>query len=132
MAGFHHYIYDADGQRLMKSSVPMSHSAVDAQSLQATNSFPSAEYTVYVNAGLVYESDGGPATYTKHYYAGPLRVASQIGSGDPVYESHPTSGGNIAPGGPLGSTAQTNGQARDSLTKQSDSFEQYRPCLPKT
>ena len=90
LAGLHHYIYDADGQCFMKCLVPMSHSAVDEQSLKATNSFPSAEYTEYVNAGLVYESDGGLAT--KHYYAGPLRVASQIGSGDPVYESHPVSG----------------------------------------
>ena len=32
LAGLHHYIYDADGQRLMKSSVPMSHGAVNAQS----------------------------------------------------------------------------------------------------
>ena len=55
----------------------MSHGAVNAQSLQATNTIPSVEYTVYVNAGLVYESDGGPASYTKHYYAGPLRVASR-------------------------------------------------------
>ena len=86
----------------------MSHSAVDEQSLKATNSFPSAEYTEYVNAGLVYESDGGLAT--KHYYAGPLRVASQIGSGDPVYESHPVSGWSIALVGPMGSKAQTNGQ----------------------
>ena len=28
LAGLHHYIYDADGQRLMKSSAPMSHGAV--------------------------------------------------------------------------------------------------------
>mgnify|MGYP001626856587 FL=1 len=68
-SGLNHYIYDADGQRLMKSTLPMAYSSVDAQQLQATNSFPSAQYTVYVNAGLVYESDGGPATYTKHYYA---------------------------------------------------------------
>jgi hypothetical protein len=95
-SGLNHYIYDADGQRLMKSTLPMAHSSVDAQQLQATNSFPSAQYTVYVNAGLVYESDGGPATYTKHYYAGPLRVASHIGSGNPNQETHPTSGGNLA------------------------------------
>ena len=98
LAGLHHYIYDADGQRLMKSTLPMAHSSVDAQQLQATNSFPSAQYTVYVNAGLVYESDGGPATYTKHYYAGPLRVASHIGSGNPNQVTHPTSGGNLAQG----------------------------------
>ena len=95
----------------MKSTLPMAHSSVDAQQLQATNSFPSAQYTVYVNAGLVYESDGGPATYTKHYYAGPLRVASHIGSGNPNQETHPTSGGNLAQGGPAGSTGSSNGLA---------------------
>jgi len=110
-SGLNHYIYDADGQRLMKSTLPMAHSSVDAQQLQATNSFPSAQYTVYVNAGLVYESDGGPATYTKHYYAGPLRVASHIGSGNPNQETHPTSGGNLAQGGPAGSTGSSNGLA---------------------
>ena len=72
---------------------------------------PFAQYTVYVNAGLVYESDGGPATYTKHYYAGPLRVASHIGSGNPNQETHPTSGGNLAQGGPAGSTGSSNGLA---------------------
>jgi RHS repeat-associated protein len=111
LAGLHHYIYDADGQRLMKSSVPMSHGAVNAQSLQATNTIPSVEYTVYVSAGLVYESDGTSDSYTKHYYAGPLRVASQIGSGNPNYETHPTSGGNLAQGGPVSATAPTNGLA---------------------
>lgn len=111
LAGLHHYIYDADGQRLMKSSVRMSHSAVNAQSLQATNTIPSVEYTVYVSAGLVYESDGTSESYTKHYYAGPLRVASQIGSGNPNYETHPTSGGNLAQGGPVSATAPTNGLA---------------------
>jgi RHS repeat-associated protein len=111
LAGLHHYIYDADGQRLMKSSVPMSHGAVNAQSLQATNTIPSVEYTVYVSAGLVYESDGTSESYTKHYYAGPLRVASQIGSGNPNYETHPTSGGNLAQGGPVNAAAPTNGIA---------------------
>ena len=111
LAGLHHYIYDADGQRLMKSSVPMSHGAVNAQSLQATNTIPSVEYTVYVSAGLVYESDGTSDSYTKHYYAGPLRVASQIGSGNPNYETHPTSGGNLAQGGPISVSAPTNGLA---------------------
>jgi len=111
LAGLHHYIYDADGQRLMKSSVRMSHSAVNAQSLQATNTIPSVEYTVYVSAGLVYESDGTSDSYTKHYYAGPLRVASQIGSGNPNYETHPTSGGNLAQGGPVNAAAPTNGIA---------------------
>jgi len=95
----------------MKSSVPMSHGAVNAQSLQATNTIPSVEYTVYVSAGLVYESDGASESYTKHYYAGPLRVASQIGSGNPNYETHPTSGGNLAQGGPVSVTAPTNGLA---------------------
>ncbi len=110
-SGLNHYIYDADGQRLMKSTLPMAHSSVDAQQLQATNSFPLAQYTVYVNAGLVYESDGGPATYTKHYYAGPLRVASHIGSGNPNQVTHPTSGGNLTQGGPAGSTGSSNGLA---------------------
>ena len=111
LSGLHHYIYDADGQRLMKSSVPMSYSSVNAQQLQATNSIAAQDYTVYVSAGLVYQSNGRSMTYTKHYYAGPLRVASQIGSANPNYETHPVSGGNIALGGPTGSTAQTNGQA---------------------
>ena len=62
-------------------------------------------------AGLVYESDGTSESYTKHYYAGPLRVASQIGSGNPNYETHPTSGGNLAQGGPVNAAAPTNGLA---------------------
>ncbi|MDG1526142.1 MAG: RHS repeat-associated core domain-containing protein, partial [Schleiferiaceae bacterium] len=111
LSGLHHYIYDADGQRLMKSSVPMSYSSVNAQQLQATNSIAAQDYTVYVSAGLVYESNRGSTTYTKHYYAGPLRVASQIGSANPNYETHPVSGGNIAPGGPVNSTPESYGVA---------------------
>ena len=111
LSGLHHYIYDADGQRLMKSSVPMSYSSVNAQQLQATNSIAAEDYTVYVSAGLVYESNRGSTTYTKHYYAGPLRVASQIGSENPNYERHPVSGGNIAPGGPANTTPESYGVA---------------------
>ena len=111
LSGLHHYIYDADGQRLMKSSVPMSYSSVNAQQLQATNSIAAEDYTVYVSAGLVYESNRGSTTYTKHYYAGPLRVASQIGSENPNYETHPVSGGNIAPGGPANTTPESYGVA---------------------
>jgi RHS repeat-associated protein len=110
LSGLHHYIYDADGQRLMKSSVPMSYSSVNAQQLQATNSITAQDYTVYVSAGLVYESNGGSTTYTKHYYAGPLRVASQIGSANPNYETHPL-GGQIAPGGPANTTPESYGVA---------------------
>ena len=111
LSGLHHYIYDADGQRLMKSSVPISYSSVNAQQLQATNSIAAQDYTVYVSAGLVYESNGRSMTYTKHYYAGPLRVASQIGSANPNYETHPVSGGNIAPGGPVNTTPESYGVA---------------------
>tara|TARA_B110001452_G_scaffold135891_1_gene112943 strand:- start:2457 stop:5063 length:2607 start_codon:yes stop_codon:yes gene_type:complete len=110
LAGLHHYIYDGDGQRLMKSSVPMSYTSVNAQQLQATNSIPAQDYTVYVNAGLVYESNGGSTTYTKHYYAGPLRVASQIGTGNPNYERHPVAG-QIANGGPVNISPKSNGVA---------------------
>ena len=110
LSGLHHYIYDADGQRLMKSSVPMSYSSVNAQQLQATNSIAAQDYTVYVSAGLVYESNRGSTTYTKHYYAGPLRVASQICSANPNQVTHPKTG-NLTQRGPAGSTAQTNGQA---------------------
>jgi len=110
LSGLHHYIYDADGQRLMKSSVPMSYSSVNAQQLQATNSIAAEDYTVYVSAGLVYESNRGSTTYTKHYYAGPLRVASQIGSANPNYETHPI-GGQIAPGGPSNTTPESYGVA---------------------
>ena len=110
LSGLHHYIYDADGQRLMKSSVPMSYSSVNAQQLQATNSIAAQDYTVYVSAGLVYESNRGSTTYTKHYYAGPLRVASQIGSGNPNQVTHPKTG-NLTQGGPAGSTGSSNGLA---------------------
>ena len=68
------------------------------------------DYTVYVSAGLVYESNRGSTTYTKHYYAGPLRVASQIGSENPNYETHPL-GGQIAPGGPANTTPESYGVA---------------------
>jgi RHS repeat-associated protein len=94
----------------MKSSVPMSYSSVNAQQLQATNSIAAEDYTVYVSAGLVYESNRGSTTYTKHYYAGPLRVASQIGSENPNYETHPV-GGQIAPGGPVNTTPESYGEA---------------------
>ena len=58
----------------------------------------------------MYESNGGSTTYTKHYYAGPLRVASQIGSANPNYETHPL-GGQIAPGGPANTTPESYGVA---------------------
>jgi RHS repeat-associated protein len=111
LSGLHHYIYDADGQRLMKSSMPMAYSSVNAQKLQATNSLSGLDYTVYVSAGMVFQGSRQGATYTKHYYAGPLRVASHIGSGNPNQVTHPTSGGNKAQGGPAGSTGSSNGLA---------------------
>jgi RHS repeat-associated protein len=95
----------------MKSSMPMAYSSVNAQKLQATNSLSGLDYTVYVSAGMVFQGSRQGATYTKHYYAGPLRVASHIGSGNPNQVTHPTSGGNKAQGGPAGSTGSSNGLA---------------------
>lgn len=75
----HHYFYDATGERVLKAATSQEDVYENGQAVLSQvylNNF-----TTYPSGFIVVEPDG---RYTKHYYAGTQRVASQTGD---VYAS---------------------------------------------
>jgi RHS repeat-associated protein len=70
-----HYVYDAQGQRVLKGHSSGQNLYVNAS--QKAGSGNMSNYTVYVNPYLVLRSGG----YTKHYYIESQRIVSKLGSG---------------------------------------------------
>lgn len=86
--GMHHYVYDHAGERIMKSSYTSSGTAVNGQT-GATNTNVLYPYTVYVNPYMIVTPYTGLQDYwSKHYYMGSQRVATER-----VQYDSPASGG---------------------------------------
>ncbi len=74
--GVHHYIYDHQGERLMKSSLINTSVYLNDQVIDnVTNLDP---YTVYVNPFYVVTGLLGGDRVSKHYYMNQQRVATDI------------------------------------------------------
>ncbi|WP_305039221.1 SpvB/TcaC N-terminal domain-containing protein [Flavobacterium sp. SM15] len=74
----HHYIYDAAGGRILKSSGSSANLNINGDVVVGMTN--PGTYTLYPSGYLVL----GQTQYTKHYYAGSQRIASQLGNNDSV------------------------------------------------
>jgi len=119
--GMHHYVYDHAGERIMKSSYTTSGTAVNGQT-GATNTNVLYPYTVYVNPYMIVTPYTGLQDYwSKHYYMGSQRIATER-----VQYDSPGSGGGRgggeegeAPGG-----KQSNPEDNPVLRQLGDLLEQ--------
>ena len=71
----YHYIYDASGERVMKSQSYGQSAFVNGELKGGSGNM--GNYTVYVNPYIVLKSGG----YTKHYYIEGQRIVSKLGGG---------------------------------------------------
>lgn len=71
--GMHHYIYDAAGERVLKSRSAMEAVYENGSLINSNVAFET--YKTYPSAFIVIDHD----RYSKHYYAGSQRVVSRIG-----------------------------------------------------
>ncbi|MDA0899276.1 MAG: SpvB/TcaC N-terminal domain-containing protein, partial [Bacteroidetes bacterium] len=74
--GVHHYIYDHQGERIMKSSLITSTVYLNDQVIDDVNNLD--PYTVYVNPFYVVTGFMGGDRVSKHYYMNQQRVATDI------------------------------------------------------
>ncbi|MEC4050191.1 hypothetical protein OX284_012180 [Flavobacterium sp. SUN046] len=69
----YHYVYDASGERILKSSGSSADLVINGDQVTTLNN--PGTYTMYPSGYLVV----GTHDYTKHYYSGSQRIASRIG-----------------------------------------------------
>jgi RHS repeat-associated protein len=74
--GMHHYIYDASGERILKSRSKLEAVYENGSLVDSDVDFDT--YTTYPSAFIVIDSE----KYSKHYFAGSQRVVSRIGDAD--------------------------------------------------
>lgn len=72
----HHFIYDAAGNRTLKASTHYEQVFENGQLVQNQNA-TLENYTTYASAYLVLDAN---KQYSKHYYVGSERIATQLGS----------------------------------------------------
>jgi len=100
--GIHHYVYDHNGERIMKSSINRSWVQVNDQNVDDIQYLE--PYTLYVNPYYVVTSFHNGDHISKHYYMNTQRVATDISIN---YQGPPPP---IAPGPPMSNdSAQTTG-----------------------
>jgi len=74
-----HYIYDANGERVLKANSDHEETYQNGTLLNAPGTVSINGYTSYPSAFIVITSDG---VYSKHYYAGTQRIVSRLGEQD--------------------------------------------------
>src|SRR5690606_8424253 len=77
----HHYIYDAGGERVLKSSSQPTLVNENGTPINPSNVLFDS-YTTYPSPLIVIKGNG---EYTKHYFNGSQRVVSRIGDEDADY-----------------------------------------------
>ncbi len=119
--GIHHYVYDHNGERIMKSSINRSWVQVNDQNVDDIQYLE--PYTLYVNPYYVVTSFHNGDHISKHYYMNTQRVATDISIN---YQGPPPP---IAPGAPMSSdSAQSTGMGisasfEDDLNKILQQFD---------
>ena len=119
--GIHHYVYDHNGERIMKSSINRSWVQVNDQNVDDIQYLE--PYTLYVNSYYVVTSFHNGDHISKHYYMNTQRVATDISIN---YQGPPPP---IAPGAPMSSdSAQSTGMGisasfEDDLNKILQQFD---------
>ena len=73
--GHHHYVYDQNGERIMKSTFTSSQTAIDGEG--NTNTSVLDPYAVYVNPYYIVTRYSVNQDVSKHYYMGSQRVATE-------------------------------------------------------
>ena len=79
----YHYVYDASGERVLKSSGISANLNINGS--QATSLNSPLTYTMYPSGYIVV----GQQDYTKHYYIGSQRIATQMGNLATLYNFEP-------------------------------------------
>lgn len=74
-----HYIYDGNGERVLKANSDMEAVYENGELVNAPGSVSINGYTSYPSAFIVITADG---VYSKHYYAGSQRIVSRLGDND--------------------------------------------------
>ena len=97
VADMHHYVYDQNGERIMKTSFSPVALSTNSQSI---NSITMAVPTVYVNAYFIANHYAEAVLASKHYYMGSQRVASKLESLNAPYNSSTTTDPNQEPADP--------------------------------
>ena len=119
--GIHHYVYDHNGERIMKSSINRSWVQVNDQNVDDIQYLE--PYTLYVNPYYVVTSFHNGDHISKHYYMNTQRVATDISIN---YQGPPPP---IALGAPMSSdSAQSTGMGisasfEDDLNKILQQFD---------
>lgn len=90
--GYHHYIYDQNGERIMKSTLTTGNTAFGGQN--STNTSVLDPYALYVNPFYVTTAYIQNENVSKHYFMGSQRVCTEI-----VVYGSTTSGGGEGEGG---------------------------------
>ncbi len=108
--GVHHYVYDHNGERILKTTLYEYGTAQNGQG-QGTSA-DMAPYAVYVNPYYVATHYLQVAEVSKHYYMGSQRVASAL-INYPFTASTGTGGGGGGPEPPEGSSGPLNAILQD-------------------
>ncbi len=74
-----HYIYDANGERVLKANSEMETVYENGTMVNPPGSVSINGYNSYPSAFMVITADG---VYSKHYYAGSQRIVSRLGDND--------------------------------------------------
>ena len=77
----HHYIYDANGERVLKSSSNFIQVEENGTVLDQDISFDN--YTTYASPEIVIDAENN---YTKHYFEGSTRIVTRLGGDASIFE----------------------------------------------
>lgn len=123
--GYHHYVYDQNGERIMKSTLTSGTTAFDGQG--NTNTAVLDPYAVYVNPYYVVTSFAQDDNVSKHYFMGSQRVASEVvtyGEGAGNRESSTNPNNNEQTSATERSAAQSNVPGTNTNTTNEEGANQ--------
>lgn len=102
--GYHHYIYDQNGERIMKSTLTTGNTAFGGQN--STNTAVLDPYALYVNSYYVTTAYTQNENVSKHYFMGSQRVCTEV-----VAYGSSTSGGGSGHEGDEGNEGENPEEA---------------------
>ena len=88
----HHYIYDANGERVLKSSSNFIQVEENGTVLDQEVTFDN--YTTYASPQIVIDANNN---YTKHYFEGSTRIVTRLGGNASIFEVEGGPGNKPAP-----------------------------------
>lgn len=101
-AGYHHYVYDHNGDRIMKSSLTAAATANNGQNNPGLIDLD--PYALYVNPYYIATTFSDNEDVSKHYFMGSQRVASErvVWGEEPIGQGEGESSGGVGDSGSTG------------------------------